>query len=132
MTKLKKSCRGISWSATVLFLIIQNLLYHRVEALLSAQAQTRLGGLGGISALRHSIVTSPSPLGISCDFERPCPWQWKNNTTPPGFNVVSGRQLLKTFYDLPPGNFTAPIMDSNNSSEGKYNFIILQLFFSDK
>ncbi|KAF4519176.1 hypothetical protein B566_EDAN008239 [Ephemera danica] len=81
-----------------------------VEAVNPGQARS-----AGVSALRHNTLYLPPPLGTACDFERPCSWQWKNNTTPPGFNVVSAKQLQKSIFEQPPGNFTAPTTDANNT-----------------
>jgi len=66
------------------------------------------------------IQPSSSNSGMACDFERPCSWQWKNNTTPPGFNVVSGKLVNNSFYSAPLGNFTGPTADFSGSNEGQF------------
>ncbi|XP_059480831.1 tyrosine-protein kinase receptor-like [Neocloeon triangulifer] len=65
------------------------------------------------------------PCSTSCDFERSCSWQWKNNTTPPGFNVVSGKLVNNSLLSAPVGNFTGPLKDSANSSEGHFLFVLI-------
>jgi hypothetical protein len=63
-----------------------------------------------------------SNSGTACDFERPCSWQWKNNTTPPGFNVVSGKFVNSSFYNTPNNNVTGPLADFSGNPEGQFFF----------
>ncbi|CAB3381252.1 Hypothetical predicted protein [Cloeon dipterum] len=65
------------------------------------------------------------PCSTACDFERPCSWQWKNNTTPPGFNVVSGKLVNNSFHSAPLGNYTGPLADSNGSDGGHFLFVLI-------
>jgi hypothetical protein len=70
---------------------------------------------------------APSNSGTACDFERPCSWQWKNNTTPPGFNVVSGKFVNSSFYNTPNNNVTGPLLDFSGNPEGQC-FFFTQIF----
>lgn len=84
------------------------------------QHRSAAGAAARTASQQAPLTVASSNSGTACDFERPCSWQWKNNTTPPGFNVVSGKFVNSSFYSTPLGNVTGPITDYSGNVEGQF------------
>jgi hypothetical protein len=86
------------------------------------QHRSAAGAAARTASQQAPLTVASSNSGTACDFERPCSWQWKNNTTPPGFNVVSGKFVNSSFYSTPLGNVTGPLTDYSGNVEGQFFF----------
>jgi len=69
--------------------------------------------------------------GVGCDFENneKCTWTWRKpkGSEDTGFRITSVAQALNQIQQL-KGDFSAPVIDANNKTDGKLSFAYATFF----
>ena len=120
----KNSNRGVVTLVMMSFMCLFIVLLNVGSSM--AIRSRRLNGNGPSNSLEGDLNENGNLVGVSCDFEEPCEWKW--DTGEPGFQLITGEEVMKTRESLtdPKYEYSGPHDDAKNSPTGKN---ITQFFF---